>query len=291
VTFSTRVTTTDETAIIHEVIATAGWGITHECVHVVQSLDPAAYLLASDESGRAIGVGFGLAFRQSAWIGHLVVRPEARGLGVGKALFDEILRHLVDSGKWPIYLVATEMGAPLYAKFGFVHDGGWTRWEFPHGAEPNLAAVAALGASSLGISVLPIEDGHLSRLVQFDTERFGDDRGQLLELSYRMYPQRSLVALRPDGDVAGCVVGGTLGLGPFVAEPEAAAPLLASLLRLPSSARPSRIHLTFPDSNTTATELCRAAGMVPTRTWLRMVLGEGCRPTDSTLFNASVAHG
>lgn len=187
-TFSTRVTTTDESAIIHEVIATAGWGITHECVHVVQSLDPAAYLLASDESGRAIGVGFGLAFRQSAWIGHLVVRPEARGLGVGKALFDEILRHLVDSGKWPIYLVATEMGAPLYAKFGFVHDGGWTRWEFPHGAEPNLAAVAALGASSLGISVLPIEDGHLSRLVQFDTERFGDDRGQLLELSYRMYP-------------------------------------------------------------------------------------------------------
>ena len=106
----------------------------------------------------------------------------ARGLGVGKALFDEILRHLVDSGKWPIYLVATEMGAPLYAKFGFVHDGGWTRWEFPHGAEPNLAAVAALGASLLGISVLPIEDGHLSRLVQFDTERFGDDRGQLLEL-------------------------------------------------------------------------------------------------------------
>ena len=180
-------------------------------------LDPAAYLLASDESGRAIGVGFGLAFRQSAWIGHLVVRPEARGLGVGKALFDEILRHLVDSGKWPIYLVATEMVRPC-AKFGFVHDGGWTRWEFPTAPSPTWRQWPR-GASSLGISVLPIEDGHLSRLVQFDTERFGDDRGQLLEPRIGC-PQRSLVALRPDGDVAGCVVGGTLGLGPSWRSPK-----------------------------------------------------------------------
>ncbi|NMB25275.1 MAG: GNAT family N-acetyltransferase [Firmicutes bacterium] len=285
-TIGTRVSGVSDSAIIHEIIATAGWGITRECVQVVLTLDPQAYVLGLDESGHPNGVGFGLGFHHSAWIGHLVVKPESRGQGLGHRLFEALLTRVRDLGKWPVYLTATEMGAPLYAKFGFVEDGSLTRWEMP---KSNRGTVSIEQNHANLLSVRTMETADLEEIVEFDTLRFGDNRGKLLRLFHMMYPKNGLISRTSDGQVAGYLLGGTLGLGPFVADDEAAEPLLIHLLTMyPQGVPPA---LTFLDSNIRARELCKAAGLEPTRTWVRMKLGDGCEPQDETLFNMSVAHG
>ena len=284
---TTRVSRPDESVIIHEVIDTAGWGITLECVELVLTLDPQGYILGLDETGRALGVGFGLGFRQTGWLGHLVVRPEARGQGLGSRLFTELVERLKQAGRWPIYLTATEMGAPIYAKFGFVEDIGLTRWEIP---ETGQIKVDTSWAAHPDIRVFQIKEDDLPEIAEFDTLRFGDDRGDMLALFYRLYPENGRLARRSDGRLAGYVLGGTLGLGPFVAEADAAGPLFAEALTMPLEGRPRRTF-TFLDANEIAKELCQSAGLVPTRTWLRMRLGEGCQPKDETIFNMSMAHG
>jgi len=284
---TTRMSRPDESAIIHEVIDTARWGITLECVELVLSLDPQGYILGFDETGRALGVGFGLGLGQTAWLGHLVVRPEARGQGLGTRLFTELLEKVKQAGRWPIYLTATEMGAPLYAKFGFVLDGGLTRWEIP---ENSQVKVDESWSRHPDIQVLKIKEEDLPEIAEFDALRFGDNRGELLALFYRLYPENGRLARRSDGQLAGYVLGGTLGLGPFVADADAAGPLFAEALTMPLEGRPPR-SFTFLDANTQAAELCQRAGLVSTRTWVRMRLGEGCQPKDETIFNMSVAHG
>jgi GNAT superfamily N-acetyltransferase len=286
VTINTRVSVVDDSAIIHEVIATAGWGITHECVQVVQALDAQAYILGLDDSGHPNGVGFGLGFGQSAWIGHLVVKPESRGQGIGQRLFESLLTRVKELGKWPIYLTATQMGAPIYAKFGFVEDGSLTRWEIPK-SKPATASIGKNHTEALNVRTMRTDD--LDEIVEFDTMRFGDNRGKLLEVFHMMYPKSGLTCRTSDGQVAGYLLGGTLGLGPFVADDEAAQQLFAHLLKISPQGIPPT--LTFLDSNIRARELCKAAGLEPTRTWVRMRLGDGCEPQDQTLFNMSVAHG
>ena len=59
---------------------------------------------------------------------------------------------------------------------------------------------------------------------------------------------------------------------------------------MPLEGRPRRTF-TFMDANQLAQELCQKAGLISTRTWVRMILGEGCQPKDGQIFNMSVAHG
>lgn len=287
-TIGLRVAGPNDKAIIHEIIATAGWGITRECVQVVQTLDAQAYTLGLDDRGHPNGVGFGLGFAKSAWIGHLVVRPESRGQGLGQRLFESLLTRVQEMGKWPVYLTATQMGAPIYAKFGFVEDGALTRWEMPNPKQTSVGA-SAKQARPCALNIHTMRTDDLSEIISYDTIRFGDNRGRLLESFHLMYPKNGLVCRSADGQVAGYLLGGTLGLGPFVAEGEAAEQLFAHLLQMSPQGIPPA--LTFLDNNTRARELCKAAGFEPTRTWLRMKLGDGCEPQDEMLFNMSVAHG
>jgi hypothetical protein len=240
--------------------------------------------VAEDASGLALGVGFGLLWGRTGWIGHLVVRPEAQGAGIGKTLFGRALERLAAAGARPVYLTATTVGAPLYAEFGFQPDGGWSRWRGV--VSPETGNGPPSGAA---VEARVMETADLPRVVRFDAERFGDDRGQALRYLYAAYPGGGRVALRPDGSLAGYLLQGTEGLGPFVAEEEAVRPLLAAAAALFAG---EALSLTFPDGNRLAPEVCRAAGLSPVRTWLRMRLGpDDSPPRDACVFNASVAKG
>lgn len=301
--FSLRVAGLPDLEQLHDVVSTTGWGITRESIRAILTWDPEAYLVAEDPAGRALGVGFGLRWERTGWIGHLVVRPEAQGVGIGKALFGRALERLKAAGAWPVYLTATTMGAPLYAKFGFQPDGGWSRWRGVVTAEAAERLVRPEdGAPSDPASQQPdgqpdgaavearvMEAADLPSVVRFDAERFGDDRGQALRYLFAAYPGGGRCAVRPDGSLAGYLLHGTEGLGPFVAEKAAVRPLLAAATTLFPG---EPLSLTFPDGNRLALEVCREAGLAPFRTWLRMRLGpDASPPRDVCIFNASVAKG
>lgn len=265
------------------VIDTTGWGITRESVGGILDWDPAAYLIAEDPQGTPLGVIFRLGYRRTAWLGHLIVRPEYRGGGVGKALFGRALDEARALGKAPVYLTATDLGQPIYAKFGFAVDGGWSRWR---GVSPGPAALSPAPTEP---AVQLLREKDLPEVVAFDAERFGDDRGVALRWLFRQRPDGGRVVRGADGRIAGYFLDGTEGLGPFAAEAKAARPLLREALALYEG---RTFALTFPDANAEARALCQEAGLSPFRTWRRMLCGnDPTPPRDDRIFNASVAIG
>lgn len=57
--------------------------------------------------------------RESAWIGMVLVDPDYRGKGLGKAAFLGALEEARASKAAVIGLDATDLGEPIYRKFGF----------------------------------------------------------------------------------------------------------------------------------------------------------------------------
>lgn len=278
----------DELETVHQVITSTGWPIRRESVEAIMTWDPEAYLMARGPGGEPLGVIFGLGrgYRRTGWLGHLVVRPECRGGGVGKALFGTALARLGALGRGPIYLTATAMGAPIYAKFGFVDDGLWSRWAGV--AAPERVTAEAPGGEEC--RVRPMRAADLAQVAAFDAARFGDDRAAQLHHFFRAYPGGGWVAELSNGALAGYLLRGADGLGPLLAEPAAARPLFRTALTLFAG---EPVYFSFPDANAPAEALCREAGLAPVdRKWLRMRLGtDETPPCDPVIFNASVAKG
>jgi GNAT superfamily N-acetyltransferase len=67
-----------------------------------------------------------------AWIGMVLTHPEFRRQGLAAALMDRALDHLGDVET--VKLDATDMGAPVYRRLGFVDDCVIERWIRPPGA-------------------------------------------------------------------------------------------------------------------------------------------------------------
>jgi GNAT superfamily N-acetyltransferase len=72
--------------------------------------------------GKIAGIGATIIHHEIAWLGHIIVHPEYRGKGIG----GYITQTLVDMAKQhhceTINLIATDLGAPVYAKAGFTTE-------------------------------------------------------------------------------------------------------------------------------------------------------------------------
>lgn len=88
--------------------------------HGTQPYFRAVTLQAGDQPA---GYGNLFLFGSVAWVGNIVVAEKNRRQGLGTRL----TRHLVTAGRKAgvetFYLVATELGEPVYRKLGFVTDG------------------------------------------------------------------------------------------------------------------------------------------------------------------------
>ncbi|MFI5171992.1 MAG: GNAT family N-acetyltransferase [Chitinophagales bacterium] len=72
------------------------------------------------EEKTIVAIGTAVVHKQTAWLAHIIVHPDRRKQGLGNA----ITKYLVDmlhakKDIETIYLIATELGAPVYEKVGF----------------------------------------------------------------------------------------------------------------------------------------------------------------------------
>ena len=56
------------------------------------------------------------------YLGHLYVRPEYRGTGIGGQLIDCVLREAADRGFRKVILSPSKKSMPLYSRHGFTSD-------------------------------------------------------------------------------------------------------------------------------------------------------------------------
>jgi GNAT superfamily N-acetyltransferase len=110
-------------------------------------LEPEGRLYVAEVSGVAVGVG-GLK-RLSNGIGEIkrmYVRPQARGLGVGRAIVEQLIADAREIGFRTIYLESASFmhsAHALYRSVGFVPSGSYPGREF-EGADHDVSVFMRL---------------------------------------------------------------------------------------------------------------------------------------------------
>jgi GNAT superfamily N-acetyltransferase len=267
-----RLLTENDLAFADSVRALAGWNQTPADWRRLLALEPNGCFLA-EWNGTPVGTAttttFGLDL---AWIGMVLVHPEYRRRGVGKALLERCLEYLRAGGLRCIKLDATPVGKTVYDNLGFKSEWTLTRW-----ANPNVAIGPA--ATAPGLRNWRAQDaGVLDRL---DAAAFGVSRARLVQA---LAPQSHAAAIweSQPGLITGygLVRPGARAfyLGPVVAELAKTALILVEALLTQCGGHP--VFWDIPDPNTAAGEWARQHGFTPQRPLIRMYLCENRHPGD-----------
>ncbi len=139
------------------------------------------YFFVLRSAGQVQGFVSAVLYKNSGWIGNLLVGPERRGHGFGSALFDFALDFLRQSAPSRIWLTASQEGQPLYQRRGFRSVDRIDRWR------------------GQGHGAVELESQQLvSELIELDHSCWGESRAPLLAI------------LTDDGEI--CCSGQSLGL-------------------------------------------------------------------------------
>src|ERR1044071_2232747 len=104
----------------------AGWNQTEADWRRLLSLQPNG-CFAAVKDGRLVGTTTTTIYDELAWIGMVLVDPQYRRQGIAVQLMNVALEYL--NGKVEtIKLDATELGQPVYEKFGFAAESEVERW-------------------------------------------------------------------------------------------------------------------------------------------------------------------
>lgn len=201
-----------------------------------------------------------------AWIGMVLVDPEFRGRGIGRALLQQAIEFLDGRGIAAIGLDATPQGRPIYEKLGFAVEFELERWRLKRPAERRL---------NLGVASPKLEE----EVLRLDREVFGADRSNLLRALAESAPE-FVQALSGRPGATGYALGrrGSHSdhLGPWIADNECLAGQLLDTF-LERSSRESVI-VDCPRINPWAIALAGARGFELARQLTRMRRGKNLRP-------------
>lgn len=215
--------------------------------------------------GTPVGVTGGLDYGTFVYGGLFAVHPAAQGRGVGMALLHHWLGWVAARGTPHVAIDASDAGAALCRRVGFVEVDLTDVWEYA-GDTPRARAPAAPEAP---VRVLGADD--LDALARADARVFGGDRRGVLRELLDAHPGRALAVDGPGGAPAGYLIAQPRRLGPWVAaSPDDAAALLQVALALGFESGP--VTLT-PRANAAAAPVLTRAGFRRVRSTHYMVLG------------------
>lgn len=240
----------------------AGWNQTPADWRRLLALNPEGCFVALADGVRA-GTVTGLPYGTMGWVGMMLVDPDQRRLGIGRALLKRILRSLGEErGCSSVRLDATPLGKTLYDTEGFKDEYRLERrLRSPAPAEaPPLPAVA---------------DRDLPAILELDHEAFGYDRSALLRALLGELPSFAAAAWGKDGRLDGYLLArpGTRAdfLGPWVARDAGTAEALLRAAVAALATRPLFVDAVLP--NPAAADIAARLGFVPQREFIRMGRG------------------
>lgn len=268
--FTLRRLLPEDLAAADQLRADLGWNQTISDWQRLLALSPEG-CFAAEQDTRIVGTCTTSTYGDTlAWIGMMMVHPENRGQGIGKALLQHAVGHLRQRGVGCIKLDATPMGKPLYEQIGFVPEWTLTRWE--HNG-------SALEIEPVPDCIRSLAEEDWNAIVDLDAQVVGVPRRELLT-SLAATSRRVLVC-ESKGSLTGlCILrSGARAdyLGPMVARPGIGEQLALCLL---SSHDDQPIFWDIPDLNQPASDLARRLGFSLHRPLTRMYLGTNLIPSD-----------
>ena len=244
---------------------TAAEGWLSENLHTLEGFflyDPYGCLVA-EQDDHPVGICIATCYGASGFIGELIVRPEARGIGVGTALLNQGVSYLKNRGVKTAYLDGVIRAVGLYERNGF--HKVCRSWRFS----------GQLGGES-SRHTRRMSESDMGEVLSLDQHAFEEDRGFFLRRRFASYPELSYVLVRA-GRVAGFMLGRRgqdwVSAGPWVISEQAEKPAaLLSAFAYGLGGQP--FSLGVLDSNPKACNLLRSLGFVESEDspW-RMALG------------------
>jgi hypothetical protein len=221
-----------------------------------RSLQPNSWLVATMDSA-PVGVGGVTCYGPFAWLGLMAVDPAMQRRGIGQALVEALIVRAHELGCTTVLLDASDAGAPVYARVGFVEDDRVRVYA------RESQTVPVEGNPEAAQRVTPLTRDDLPALVDFDTRHFGASREDLLVASLHLYADRVFATRDESGALTGYLVAQEQRFGPWVAAtPETAETLLGHALTLPYATAPSVL---VPALNRDATDLLERTGFRSSR--------------------------
>jgi GNAT superfamily N-acetyltransferase len=130
------------------------------------------HFVGASEQGEMLGCGALILYPLSAWIAFMAVLPSRRGRGIGNRIMKRLIKRAEETGVKSLNLDATNLGKPLYAKYGFKHRYPVRLYEIVTPAVPEACLRQRV----------EISDAMPGWCVKTDRDAFGDDRSRLLRL-------------------------------------------------------------------------------------------------------------
>jgi len=211
---------------------------------------------------RIAGIGTGIVHGETGWLGHIIVSPAHRNQGIGKAITQTLIDVLHDKGCGTLYLVATDLGAPVYAGAGFETE-----------TEYLFFKDIALENEQPDEHVMPYRPGHFAAISALDRVLSGEDRIVEVERCLeggQVYEVRGV----PEGFYLPALGEGLI----MAATPAAGIALMKLRLRTHNNA-------VFPIDNIAARQYLYARGYKEFRKAKRMRLGERRSWQPAGLYN------
>jgi GNAT superfamily N-acetyltransferase len=225
------------------------------------------------ESGNALmGMVGAVDYGAFAYIGMMAVDPGFQRQGIGKRLIGHLLDWLDGRGCPLMLLDATETGAKLYTKFGFIED------------EPTLVFEQFNYPKSLCSykCVSQLCAAELSGLTMFDAQIFGAERQAVFATFLAEIPKRAFLARNVVGQITGYLFAQASTLGPWAAStPEVAEALLATGLSLSFS---DKLQVFVPGFNKAATSLLMRYGFNQKRVQHHLCRGASASPGQRSML-------
>ena len=207
--------------------------------------------------------------KRLAWIGMVLVSPDARRKGYGTELLKAAMNYCEAQRVEVIKLDATPLGKKLYDTLGY-HD------------EYRLKRVQGLGSLHAFENVRMMRAVDLWEVVQLDIGFFGVSRQRLLEALFEENPTLSFIAHKPgSSEIVGYLFarpGQTASqIGPWIAkEPSAAEELLKAALN--TLAGQALFLDVLQQVNPYAEAIVTRYGFTQQREFIRMFYGKNLFP-------------
>ena len=242
----------------------AGWNQSRADWERFLKMEPKGCFLAEYQN-TPVGTATTVTYdNKVAWIGMVLVHPDHRRKGIGRALLLKCIEHLQNLAIPSIKLDATPAGQSVYEALGFKPEWTLSRWE-------RSKPTAAHTTPNIIDNKFELEDSKLEAISRLDQSAFGVSRKHLLgEISH----QSCSFAEVKSG--FGFIRTGAkaLQIGPVIAETERNFHHIIQLIAYGFLKNQNyRIFWDIPDQNLTARCWAEKNGFTIQRTLTRMFLG------------------
>lgn len=105
-----------------------GWGDVASKIEIYLKLD-FCHSVKLVENNVILGIGTAIFYKYTSWIAHLIVNEKYRKNGYGTQILNYLCDYCKNNTYKTILLFATDMGYPLYIKYGFKIQTEYVRYE------------------------------------------------------------------------------------------------------------------------------------------------------------------